>query len=1553
MGFVKKAFKGVTKIVGGAFKAIGGLAVSTVNFAVDKIVAPVVSAVGDFMQTALDNPLKAIAQIAVFMNPQFAWALPLIEAADVAIAGGDFGDVLKAVAVSYAAQTVGSYVGKVASGVPTAIKYGTNIGSQQTAMLAAQEIAVRTAEGVAGQILGSAAAGATVAVITGQNPVQAFLTGGVGAAVPAVLGQVSGFSNLPPSAQKIIEGAVTAQLTGVRGDMAAAVIGGAIQATDLVTKTIEAFDPSTDENGNAIPPAQRKMNDVQRAIAADILMGSATAALSGGSVPAVVQSTFMKYGSKMLGDMVKSGAKDAIAAVKDKYFSAEQVADKADANVAKQEESARNYNRVVTELNGRMAEQERLKGEHTAAMDALKKAYPGADLDGLVKTYNAGFKLPAVGAALAATKAYNDYATKLNEDYTKTYKPQLDQYTTELTEIQEEFGNLQEVYSNAIKGVAEATDEAASQLKPIISESNKAFVTAMDPNFNAEEYKNLYGIDDGVDVYGFWLTKGQLEGHATNAQAAEAEFVAEKTRLLTELAAEKGISVSQISEKDASNFFSRIDSKYGQKLSDLKAASVADVARTNASTPPNYDALLTDSKAQGFAPNVDRGSYGAWNAPAGYTPPAGTKLATREEQVDNSAHMAYTADGKQVWLSLAEGIDKWDAAAGEYHTVLPTVIVTAPTFDELLKADPVSWLANVAELPESAKGGIDTFLYNFAKASMDLAKSSGNSAVVNAAGNALKAGGGVLEAFNGLVVLAGLNPKETSVGKFADKLVGLGKATTTEEYRAAIEDINKTIGDATGVLGTAKAIWGAFTEHPSEFLAEMVGVEAMQELVPLLVGGGAATVAKGAAAAAGMGAKLAAQIGTRVGLTAAATSDVAESVGGSAQAAFSEAYKTAQAKGMSEADATNYALNVGARNGVVSGLLTMASLGFGGGALEKAVFGKSGNGDLAGALDVLAKRVQEGATIATKEGGTELLEEGLSQAHLESELYKLDPTRDVSGNIASSAILGAIAGGGVAGGTYSAVNTGSFVANVLANANPTVAATVNNSTSATQAAQALNSLGINDAKLQANLLNTKYDADFTSVAEAQAALSNRPDFTPTDADIAALVGSTPNANLGAAADAYVDPRTVTAEEIKAAAAAEGYDISDEEAAALAGQKDEVAAIAAAREQFNPLSTTYAEAEKFLRDQGYDPTPEEVQQFVGSVAEEAQAAAVREYVDPKQVTFDEAKQYLVDVGYINPTDEEVRQFVGQVNQADQATKIAEYADPRVVSEQEVRDAYAALGLQKPAPEDVAKLVGQYAQSELTGKAELNLDSARYNSIIAQLDSLSAGANPETLAAIDKVKQDLNSQIAALGGDVTTKYDALAAEQAAQAAALGRPGAQPTQADLDAIITLLETQGAYDRNYDYNNDGKIDQTDQNALQQYVRQQEPGYVPGAEAPFTFAPAAGSKWAPTGVFDAVAQEAAKTRANQAQAALTTQRMGNLNTMMSMLSQAPDIGGQQVTVKAPDPAKIGYIYDWSSIFANPAQEKMFATPYAQGGAVRTDDDVDYVNDELLKMLRG
>jgi hypothetical protein len=277
----------------------------------------------------------------------------------------------------------------------------------------------------------------------------------------------------------------------------------------------------------------------------------------------------------------------------------------------------------------------------------------------------------------------------------------------------------------------------------------------------------------------------------------------------------------------------------------------------------------------------------------------------------------------------------------------------------------------------------------------------------------------------------------------------------------------------------------------------------------------------------------------------------------------------------------------------------------------------------------------------------------------------------------------------------------------------------------------------------------------------------------------------------------------------------------------------------------------------------------------------------------------------------------------------------------------------------------------------------------------------GATEATLSTrIDTAKTELSGQITDISTDVQTKYDALTDKQKdfadqltkqgvdlntaidtaktefttalgdtetrvtgeiqAVADLVGKPASQVTQADIDAvsgIITSREAEPTLDLTqdqlaYDVNQDGQINQSDLDILSGILTEPNPQWL----AP------EGSRWAPTGIYStiaaneaaqqkAIADEAERTRQANAASALRTQRMGNINSMMGMLGQANDIGGQQVTVKPSDPAKIGYMYDFGSIFANPTQEKMFASPYgnyAEGGMVEDD-----VNAELIKMLRS
>jgi hypothetical protein len=1665
----------------------------------------------------------------------------------------------------------------------------------------------------------------------------------------------------------------------------------------------------------------------------------------------------MKAGSKALGDMATDAFKNATKDAGSAYGSAISAADKVDANEKAQATAASKYNEYATTLQSKINEQ-----------NALKAAYEQA-----IKNFDADPSEANGKLANAAVTKYNEFVTNLNTYYTDTLKPGLDKYGNELDTLKQTHAVLSGDYEKAIQAFATKTDTVSDQMSSIYKISDKAFVEAMDSKFNAEQYKALNGLGADVDAYQHFLTKGQLEKLPTNNEAAAPIIAQERTRLITQALESKGVTLATADPAMVSKMLDNIDKNYGDNIGALKAASIQDVVNGNVTS---INQLVADQRSGTFKIEVNGTAYGDWHKPTDFTPPAGTKLASFESFNNGTATLLYSDSGKPVWVenNPATAVATWNPTTGTYELPAVTIVGKKPTEQEKILA--------MAELggSQAVNGVVSDAIINAAKTVVGWAQQSGNSTLINTTANVLKAGGGFLESINGISVLAGVAPKTTSMGKFADALQNLGKASNTAEYQAAVANMQNIIGDAKGVGGTLKAIYGAFKSAPLQFLAEYVGVEGIQEVAPLLIGGVAASGAKGAALALKYGQALATKMGTAAGMTASIATDIAESAGGAASGAYDEAYKTAIKVGKSPVEADKIAMEIAQRQAFVAAATTAVSMGIGGAALEKAVLGKTGTG-LGDALQSLGDFAKTGTKITIKEGLSEGGEEGVTQAALEGQLYKLDQTRDVAKEITQAAAFGTIAGGPIAGGAYGASRTGDVISNAI-QGNPQIANILEtNKGNPAAAAAALQQFGVTDNTIKSNLMNTIDNANYTSSDEAAAALGKRSDFVYSDADVKALTGQGTDMTLASRTESYVDPRVFDIAEVKAAAAAEGYTITDEEAAKLVGQKDEAAATTAAKAEFDPKATTYDEAKSFFTAKGYTPSADEIKQFVGSKAESTQTTAVADYVNPRQVTFDEAKKYLTDQGY-TPTDADVNRFVGQVNEQQQAAAITAWVDPRVVDEGEVKAAYEALGLSKPTAADIKKLMGQYDESGLTAKATDYLPTARYNSLIEQINNMASGAtSQEELDAINLVRTDLTKSIAATGlevakvdlkidtakadlekaittlgtstdknfanvdkaiqdlrdsgltaadvkatvdkivgsagtdtaaatgiyahidgvntkidkintligapaegdtaatglyakiaaneaagmkrdeatqkaiedvakdlgttktalldslgvtegnltrkiegletalttteknilakvkeyeaagktrdeatqlaisavatdlgttkadllkalgttetnltksitdlstqvsdlstkvGDVetnilkkmaeyekagigrdealskaidavatdlgTTKADlltqigktetslkeevgavetnlgtkiadseaavlkalgltetklseeisgvegklttkigdvetnilsrmaeyekagigrdealgkaiddvaadlgttrtdiltqigkteanlkadlastktelqtnidtakqqvldkaaeyekagiardqALAMAQADMAKTLGQDTQKATQSDLDAVIKMLETQGAYDQQYDYNGDKVIDQKDKIAIETYLKSQQPDYKPDTNDPFTYNPAAGSKWAATGVFKTVqdeaeatrqaqAAEAEKTRQAQAAAALKTQRMGNLNNLVNMLGQAGDTGGQQVTVKAADPAKIGYIYDWNSIFANPQQAGMFVSPYAQGGMVDGSDDV---NEELLKILKG
>ena len=1195
-------------VLGGALAADevlndGNIRRDVVNFVIDDVIDPVMTTVSNIIDAALDDPLKAIAQIAAISTGNL-WALPLIDGVAVAADGGDIGDILEATAKAYIAQEIGSYAGKAA---------GTAVGANNA---------------VAAQIVGAGTKAATIAVVYGQDPLQAFITGGASAAVPALLGKVDKFTELPKVAQAAIKSIITAKITN-NPNPTAAIMNSMIAASGVVTDALLQFDP----DGTKLTPSQHTL-------LTDVLMGTATAAITGGSPTDAVKAALTKAGNKALGDMATNAFKTATTDVDKTYKTANVVADKMDENIAGQKAAADKYNAVANTIKTKIAKQNLLKDDYTNAISA----------------HNDNPTDTTANTANTAVRAYNDYVTALNKEYSEVLQPQLGKYGAELDTLQKDYAVQMGDYEKAMQAFGTKTDTLSDILDPIYHTSDRAFVEIMNPEFNADEYKKINGLGDDVDPYEHFLNEGQFTGVPTNNKDQTIVEARDKYK--------------EVTGKDLPDYiverarFSDIDNRdaivKNYVNTSIKDKAAVEATRTRAATQ-----LLDDYK-----------------------------------------------EAKYPQAKINEKINSGEAQA---------------QVNQIIAAQKKS----VEDLRDYAKATLDEY--------------GGESPEYKAA---------YKTALEAMADVGGYDVTKDG-DKFVDAHRGeIDPDTLVSTYKEGLDPV-------TGVPWI-EIVWkpGTSTSKPTE-QDKKVPYSAL-----LAIGKSANPPSDGGAAVFGDG------------------------------------------------------------TGVSSGIF-----GF---IMPIAFDDGSGNSGV---------------------------------------LYKGD-----------------------SGFSLIAYSNGKSVV--------------------------VRDTALTDA--EAELLKNAIPIDLTERNKILAEVPVVKEKTP------------------------------------------------EEKEALKAKLNE------------PPPPTIADAKKTITD----TTSKEI------------AAGYQ--------TAEKVTAALKAAGY-NPTDEEIAKMTGEKS-AEQLTQEAkEYASPRVVDEDEARAAYAEIGIKKPTTDDLKKIMGQYDQSDLPNKAKANLDNARYNSIIAQLDELTIGASPDTLNAIALVKADLENQLKSLGykiddvsTDVQTKYDALTAEQKALADKLtkqgidlntaidtaknelagkiddvstdvkvvadlvGKPASQVTQDDIDYVKQFLKNggDGQPDLTYDYNGDGIVDANDQSALE--------GIFSGTGDGSPSTPATGSKWAPTGVFKTTQDEAEATRqanaadaekTRQANAARTnalaksnvtqaqkTQQMGNVNNLMNMLGQAEDTGGQQNTVKAADPAKIGYIYDWNSIFANPAQQNMFVSPYAKGGLV---DDVGDVNDELIKILKG
>lgn len=634
----------------------------------------VVETVGDTIKGALKDPLGTIAQIAAVATGN-AWAIPLINGANTAIHGGDLGDVFKSVAISAIAQKVAPMVGEKVQGA-----LGTTLGKTTA------------------NIIASGAASSAVAVVTGQDPLKAFLSGGISAGTSAIVSKLEqnapgSWNNLSDSSKSVIKAAVEAQLSG--GNVGAAVIGTVLRTSEYVTKTL---------NDLGVAGKDSTLTPQNQAILSDILYNTATAAMTGSNASNVVQAALMKAGSKALGEMASNQFDKVTGRVVEVYNNMTGQVELIKTNEASQKKIAADAAATQRDMQFVADSLEKYKTEANARIDAFN-----ADRSSQEK----------LDAANQAIDDYNSLIANANERYTNEFKPQLDLYQAQMDAVQKEHTQLTDVFDKLNLSFSDATgnlDLVTDKTSKVVSQ---AMATEMDPNFNAAEYAAINGLDSSVDPATHWLTEGKNKGLYTNNLAASTDIDAKHADLIQAVAKSYGLDPAQLTSKDFVALDKMITDRYGNNLSALSTAKASDI--TGKLTK---EQLFTDSAASGFKGDANAVVYGDWNKPASLELPPGVKLASKEDYIAGITKQGVDANGK-IYSYVPNpdtGPKIWSNADGSMGIKLDTIYMTDGSKGV---SSAIQRAFTLADFPDAARK-VDQIAIDAAKNLVNKAKETGN-----------------------------------------------------------------------------------------------------------------------------------------------------------------------------------------------------------------------------------------------------------------------------------------------------------------------------------------------------------------------------------------------------------------------------------------------------------------------------------------------------------------------------------------------------------------------------------------------------------------------------------------------------------------------------------------------------------------------------------------------------------------------------------------------------------------------------------------------------------
>lgn len=1207
MGYLKEKLADVDDGLHNAADAVGDVATG-----VAQGIEGALESVGDFVtqtiEAALDDPVTTILKVAAVASgsPQL---LPLIDGAKVAVNGGDVGDILEATAKAYVVQQVATGVGNYARTVGTANELGTAIGSQQSQMLANQAIGMGTEAAIADSILGYGAASAVTALAYDQDPIKAFITGGVSGATSAIAGNVEGLGGMPKPVQFAIMNGIAAKLTG--GDVTNAMLLGAAKGAEIGVKVLQKVDP------------KNQLTAAQQQLIVDVVDRGSAAFLTGGNVSGAVANVLVNAGAKAVGQMVKDGFKDTVSNVEKQYKLTEEAAAKLDTALKTEKTAVDKYNELKTEWQSRT-------DSHQRSIDSANNA---------IAKFNANPTADNKRIAENAIDAANRQGSVLTIQWNNTYKKQFDALSSDITEARKDIALAQGDYDKFIGALTTATDSVQQAMEDAYTTSDRAFVLELNPEFDAAVYARSNDLG-GKDPYAHYLEEGMFTDSITTVDQEADAIAAEKTRLISEAVKQTGGSILNLSNDQISALSSTIDAATNGNLERLRSASIQDILGGRAVTDIIRPGQIEVRGAPIMEETKDQLSSGA-SIPDGY------RLATSTD-VQNNIAFESRLIGDKMALLVQDGDMKnriYDASVGDFVTVMPTAVVTAKSLEDMAADDPEAALVVMSEMEKEATGGLDYFVTTMANSMMLAAYASGNEEFGDAVKQGLslttQAVGEQVSSFATFIADQTGMSYDNALIKAGQALQAWGADKQSASTVQQEQNIINAAKNAEGFWGTIADVGKAIIENPGGF-GTLVAKEGIQELMPLAA------------------AKWAQRFGRLAAHSANAAMEFAESYGGNGL----EAYNAAIASGKSEAEARRIAGIVGLQAGAV----TLFTSGVGDAPIVDKVIREFGRD---AAANFTAGVVREGVTEFFDESlGNAAAQYQLTGNVNWSNAWTAGAVASAIGagtagtllagfDIANNSVIGRDAAGNQV--TMSEFLAGTkqptsvdFNATIGTNANGTALTLADVGAVGTAS-------GLTDVIDAAGQYNTQFrsaanNASSMSMSEARTYLESQGYTNPTNAEVTQFVNSNEIALTARdRATAWADPKVTSAAEAQQMMRDLGYtNMTDAEAQQLAGKISEADAKKNITTYVDQHTVTPDELRDKLRAENPTITDREIAAYAqqgANVNQDQVIANATASVDASYRTELEVRDRFRDLGLENITAADAAKFVGTVGEND--------------------------------------------------------------------------------------------------------------------------------------------------------------------------------------------------------------------------------------------------------------------------------------------------------------